>query len=76
MQIAKFIGDASGVSEQESSRQKFIALSTMLEEDGNAASPEMVKKWAERQSIPAGWMVKILKAAGKRERHLNVTDYI
>ncbi|API60583.1 hypothetical protein BSL82_15870 [Tardibacter chloracetimidivorans] len=76
MNLDKLLIDATGLNEASSARQRHHALQQMLAEDGHSISAKGVGKWFERESLPATWLVNILKSAQRRGRRVDLKNYI
>jgi aspartokinase len=76
MKINKLIADASGLSEQESMRQKIEAVRQMLVAAGEEITADGIKMWVHRSSIPAAWFVKVIQAALAAGRRLEPAEYL
>ncbi|CAB4120999.1 hypothetical protein UFOVP4_57 [uncultured Caudovirales phage] len=75
MKIDKLLEHATGLGPAESSRQKQIAMASLLVADGHTITPEAIKKWGERGSVPSRWLGRIAFGATKRGTQFNLPDY-
>jgi hypothetical protein len=76
MKIDKLIADASGLSEQESMRQKIEVVRSLLVDAGHGVTVNGVKGWVIRSSMPAKWLVRVTQAAQSAGRELEPADYL
>lgn len=76
MNISRLIDDFSGLSEAETAAEKHRAVASKLAEAGHTISPNGVKKWVERDSIPGEWLVRILVAGQKNKQPIDVKNYV
>ena len=75
MKIDTLLEHATGLGPAESSRQKQIAMASLLAAGGHSIAPRTIKKWVERGSIPSVWLGRIVIGAHKRGTHINLPDY-
>ena len=76
MQFDKLFTDVTGVGEAESGREKQRRVAAILNEDGHEVHPDTVKQWVMRGSLPSQWLLRLVTAADKRGRTINLLDYI
>ena len=76
MKVHLLIDDFSGVGEAESAAEKHRAVAEKLTSAGHEISPHAVKKWRERDSIPAEWLVRMLKIGQRGSRDFDLKNYI
>ena len=76
MNIERLIDDFSGAPVGESAASKHRAAAEKLAAAGHEITPAGVKKWLERESIPADWIVRMLQVSQKDGRKLDLANYI
>ena len=76
MNVERLIDDFCGIPSGESAANKHRAAAEKLASAGHEISPDGIKKWRERDSIPADWLVRILKVSQKSGHQLDLAHYI
>ena len=76
MNVERLIDNFSGAPEGESAALKHRVVAGKLAAAGHVITPEAVKKWRERDSIPAEWIVRMLQVSQKEGHALDLADYI
>ena len=76
MDIERLIDYFCGAPPGERPATKHRATAMKLAAAGHEISPHAVKKWRERDSIPADWLVRMLQVSQKEGQALDLANYI